>query len=120
MPKFLTEHDPAAFRGWTKKECPGYAAVMNRLQTGQKPSKKERLTHECKQCKGYGGWNLKIDAYGIGQHFKCRCPNCYGYGYVLETFKDHIHNWEYIKDAPRFTSSKRCTICNQVCDLELS
>jgi hypothetical protein len=120
MSEYLTPDDPGAFLGMEKKECPAHVAVMVRLQTGQNPEKKDRLTHECKQCKGYGGWNLELGKYGIGKHFKCRCPNCYGYGYVLEQFKDHIHEWEMIQFAPRFTPAYRCITCNELYDMELS
>ena len=36
----------------------------------------------CPKCKGHGGWNLRIDAYGKGKHFRCSCGQCNGWGYV--------------------------------------
>lgn len=36
----------------------------------------------CPACKGYGGWNLRRDAYGPGQHFQASCFQCRGHGWV--------------------------------------
>lgn len=39
---------------------------------------------KCPGCMGYGGWHLRIDAYGPGKHFDCFCDQCYGYGWVAK------------------------------------
>jgi len=44
----------------------------------------------CPACKGYGGWNLRLDAYGKGRHFQCGCSQCNGWGYVAEGSPDHL------------------------------
>lgn len=36
----------------------------------------------CPVCQGHGGWNLRLNAYGAGQHFQCFCTQCNGYGWV--------------------------------------
>lgn len=37
---------------------------------------------ECPVCKGYGKWNLTLNAYGEGKHFQSSCFQCNGWGYV--------------------------------------
>jgi hypothetical protein len=37
---------------------------------------------ECPLCHGYGGWNIRLDAYGPGRHFKAMCYQCSGWGWV--------------------------------------
>ena len=36
----------------------------------------------CPQCTGYGGWNLQLNVYGAGRHFRASCAQCNGYGWV--------------------------------------
>jgi len=36
----------------------------------------------CPKCKGHGGWNLTVDAYGKGKHFEAFCGACWGYGWI--------------------------------------
>lgn len=47
--------------------------------------KTEDYVH-CAKCHGYGGWHLRVNAYGPGQHFNCFCEQCGGKGWVR---KDH-------------------------------
>jgi hypothetical protein len=51
-------------------------------------------TEECPACKGYGGWHLKINAYGPGRHFNCSCMQCNGFGYVKLEDAEHPHEWD--------------------------
>lgn len=65
----------------------------------------------CPVCQGYGGWHLKLDAYGEGKHFDCHCSQCNGWGYVpgdsksatcIHTFSDRtigncLHEWKCTK-----------------------
>ena len=57
--------------------------------------KPEWLEHpaECPVCKGYGMWNLTIDAYGKGRHFQQGCFQCNGHGWVEEEDRMCIHEW---------------------------
>lgn len=36
----------------------------------------------CPRCLGYGGWNLELNAYGPGKHFRASCAQCNGWGHV--------------------------------------
>lgn len=71
-----------------------------------KKSPERNLTKECPVCFGYGGWNLKPNAYLIPHlmennaenrhkfsHFKCCCNHCFGWGYVEEDNKCDGHKW---------------------------
>ena len=40
--------------------------------------------HVCPVCKGYGGWNIQLNAYGPGVHFQAGCRQCLGWGYVTD------------------------------------
>lgn len=46
------------------------------------PLPKFNRTFICPMCHGYGGWNLRVDAYGPGKHFDASCSQCDGYGFV--------------------------------------
>lgn len=49
----------------------------------------------CPKCKGWGGHNLRLNAYGPGKHFKSSCDQCVGWGYVRESDSQCIHEWDY-------------------------
>lgn len=56
----------------------------------------------CPVCHGYGGWNLALNAYGEGKHFRASCFQCRGWGWVDETDRDCIHdNAEISPDEAR-------------------
>ena len=84
---YLTPKSPDAFLDKVKKEIP----------TKYYP----QLTQECPQCHGYGGWNLKLNAYGEGKHFQCFCTQCNGWGYVdpFSTDATCIHTTKELTQA---------------------
>lgn len=47
------------------------------------PYKKD-VKYLCPVCNGYGGWNIRLDAYGPGKHFDAHCSQCNGWGWVNE------------------------------------
>jgi len=53
----------------------------------------------CPVCKGYGGWNLTLNAYGPGKHFRASCSQCNGWGWVTEEDRDCIHEVEELSMA---------------------
>ena len=66
---------------------------------------------ECGKCKGFGGWNLTLDAYGPGRHFRASCHNCTGWGYVEASQGSHVHEWdngEYISRCNTLYTCKAC------------
>lgn len=68
---------------------------------------------ECPVCKGYGKWNLRIDAYGPGKHFRAGCGQCNGWGYVTKGSADESCKHEY-KEMPSkrmFEHNYKCTRC---------
>jgi hypothetical protein len=56
----------------------------------KEPAPKYGYTHECPACLGYGGWNLQLNAYGLGKHFRAGCYQCYGWGFVNPDSKSAI------------------------------
>lgn len=47
-----------------------------------------RTVVACPQCQGYGGWHLRLNAYGPGKHFNASCFQCAGWGWVDAGSKD--------------------------------
>jgi len=62
--QYLTPNDKGAFKD-----------IRKRRPTKERPV-------ECPLCKGHGMWNLELDAYGKGDHFRASCSQCHGWGFV--------------------------------------
>lgn len=104
------------------------------------PGKKDKAkasqfgyTEECPRCKGYGGWNLRVNAYGVPKgledspenrhkysHFRCTCNNCFGWGYVKKEESDHIHEWGLIENLGNCLNKYGCSICHKTIELDSS
>ena len=69
------------------------------------------LKHLCPLFHGYGGWNLTLDAYGPGQHFRACCSQCNGHGRVGDGDKDCIHDWQEVRRLGRCLHEYKCTKC---------
>lgn len=89
MSNYLKWDDPAAYEGLGKK-APTFARSF-----------------ECPKCKGYGGWILRRDAYGEGEHFRAHCDNCGGTGYLTRP-SSHIHEWGQGKVVGRCLTEYTC------------
>ncbi len=50
----------------------------------------------CPVCNGYGGWNLKLNAFRDGSHFRSNCSQCNGWGWVGLKDQDCVHEFEEI------------------------
>jgi hypothetical protein len=57
-----------------------------------KPKKEYLSDRVCPRCQGHGQFNLRINAYGPGKHFKSLCGACWGYGY-LQKGQVCAHEW---------------------------
>jgi hypothetical protein len=78
---YLTPEDPDAFLDMAKQPNPSIWSDMQDYV-------------ECPKCHGYGGWHLRINAYGEGVHFNCVCSQCNGFGLVKPGRDvDCIHKW---------------------------
>jgi hypothetical protein len=64
----------------------------------------------CPQCLGHGGWILRRDGYGPGQHFKASCAQCSGWGYVKLGDDQHVHVWEHERKTGNCLNVYRCTV----------
>ena len=79
------------------------------------------LTELCAICHGYGGWNLKLNAYtlsdGSKQHFNACCSHCNGWGFVKPGENDCApHDWEEVSRPSGHHSglhTDRCKKCGK-------
>lgn len=75
----------------------------------------------CPRCHGYGGWNLRVNAYGKPgdppnmRHFRASCSQCWGWGYVPEADAACLHDYKEIApDQPwRCWHTIQCTKCGR-------
>lgn len=81
MNKYIQPEDPQAFMGMEIKTQP--------------MDWPEREL--CPKCKGYGGWHLRLNAYGEGVHFDSSCSQCWGWGWVAKEDAECIHQWSEYK-----------------------
>lgn len=76
---------------------------------------------ECPVCKGYGGWNLKLNAYPLHDyedtpanrhryaHFLASCSQCQGYGWTTDLACSH--RFEQVGSVAMFQHINRCAKC---------
>lgn len=57
----------------------------------EKPKYYPDWTQMCPTCEGHGNFNITLDAYGAGRHFRGCCSNCNGWGWIKPC--DHVHEW---------------------------
>jgi len=78
---------------------------------------------ECPLCLGFGGWNLKLNAYRLYventqenrhkySHFRCSCSQCNGWGYVSVLNTKCIHTWIRVSNDGKCLSTWACEHCN--------
>lgn len=72
------------------------------------------LTILCPVCQGYGGWNLELNAYGEGKHFRASCSQCGGWGWVNEADSLCIHVWGEAMNVGRCLNNYACVKCGIV------
>lgn len=94
MQAYLTHDDPAAYEGLPK--------LQPNLQYG--------FVHECPKCKGHGGWILRKDAYGAGEHFMAGCADCGGFGYTHDPVTC-VHDWSERETIGRCLHTWTCSKC---------
>lgn len=118
MTEYLKPTDAGAFDGLEKLNPVPASRMLGRYVS--KPRVDRAPVVECAQCHGYGKWNLKIDAYGPGKHFRASCNNCTGWGYVPEAQGNHIHEWDQGKTVGRCVTRYTCVGCKEVKDVDSS
>ena len=104
MAEYLKATDKNAFKGMKKRSA--------------EPSM--GLTAICAACKGYGGWHLQLDAYGIGKNFDCSCSTCNGWGYVKQKYAGHIHNYVFVKNTGLCLNLYKCDGCGDEWNVDSS
>jgi hypothetical protein len=117
MSDYLAHTDPAAFADMEKK-LPEPCSKM--LGAYAKPRVESVPVVECAKCNGHGGWNLKLDAFGAGKHFRASCNNCTGWGFVPASQGDHIHEWDRGETVGRCVTRYTCAGCGHVSDVDSS
>ncbi len=89
------------------------ALVFLDLPLLSKPEDVPNKRYICPVCKGHGHWNLELDAYGKGQHFRAACFQCNGWGWVDEKDKDCVHEFKEIALVGRCLHKMQCSKCGQ-------
>lgn len=92
MTDYLTHESPDAFVDMTKRKPENDAHV------------------ECPKCLGYGGWHLRLNARGPGQHFNAGCMNCHGWGWVAKDSPDAkcVHDYKEARNVGRCLNVWKC------------
>jgi hypothetical protein len=105
---YLTPEDADAFLDLEKQENPVTRQYESYLPAGYIEFMKEHSV-ECPKCHGYGGWHLRINAYGEGQHFNCICSQCEGRGYVRPGRDvECLHDWQEVATVGNCLTDYAC------------
>lgn len=67
----------------------------------------------CPKCSGWGGHNLRLNAYGPGRHFKASCDQCIGWGHVPEADALCAHDWQDRVSVGNCLSTYTCSKCGK-------
>lgn len=67
----------------------------------------------CPACHGHGSYNLELNAYGEGQHFRGGCNNCTGWGYVEVGSPDAkcVHKYGSSRNVGKCLTEYTCDLC---------
>lgn len=117
MTDYLRPTDPGAFDGLEKQQPEPASKVLGHYAT---PRVDSVPVVECAKCLGHGEWNLQLNAYGPGKHFRASCNNCTGWGYVPATQGGHIHEWDRGETVGRCLTRYTCMGCKEVRDVDSS
>lgn len=117
MSSYLKPTDPGAFDGLEKQRAGACAKMLGAYST---PRCDSVPVVECANCRGHGKWNLELNAYGPGKHFRASCNNCTGWGYVPATQGDHVHQWDRGETVGRCLTRYTCAGCKKVRDVDSS
>ena len=114
-PVYLDHTHPDAFIDWTHRE-PAHG-----------------ITKECPVCKGFGGWNLKMNDYHLPAgaedtaenrhkfvHFCAGCNHCNGWGYVSPKEMCDGHEWSFKENLGNCYNRYICTKCEKTWDVDSS
>jgi hypothetical protein len=116
MSEYLSPTDTGAFDDWVRRE----------------PESAYGMSKECPVCRGYGGWNLALNAYPLHDyadtpenrhrysHFRACCSHCNGWGYVHDSEMCSGHEWKFDRNLGRCYNRYRCIRCDKVSDVDSS
>ena len=112
--KYIEPTDHDAFIDWAKKEPTEWAPI------------------ECPKCHGYGGWNLRLNAYNLRDkentpenrhlfsHFRCHCGQCNGHGFVRLEDSGHVHDWKWVRNTGNCLKLHECSVCGKQWEVDSS
>lgn len=81
----------------------------------------KELTVLCPKCKGHGGWNLTLNAYGPGKHFQAHCSQCNGWGYVRPgRDAECIHEDKHLRNTGNCLNVYGCVKCGREVEIDSS
>ena len=118
MTEFLKPTDADAFLDMEKLPMPG--TLYDDLKA---------YTAECPQCRGYGGWNLELNAYPVRdkhgieigrKHFQSHCSHCNGWGWVEPKDAGHVHDWQHVRRMGNCLNLFVCLICKKTIEVDSS
>lgn len=86
---------------------------------------------DCPVCKGYGGWNLELNAYinrhedtpenrHLYSHFRTTCNHCNGWGFVDKKETCPGHEWKHTKVLGNCYNEYTCNICGKKLNVDSS
>lgn len=111
---YMDHTHPDAFVDWVRRE-PAYGSTV-----------------ECPRCKGFGGWNLQMNAYSLHgkadtpenrhlfSHFRAMCSHCNGWGFVSPAETCPGHEWIWEANTGRCLNLYRCTVCGKKSEVDSS
>jgi DnaJ-class molecular chaperone len=107
MSEYLKPTDADAFADMEVKSPAGWEEIWGKSAM-------------CQKCKGHGGWNLKLDAFGPGKHFRASCDNCNGWGCVSAKQGAHVHEWDRGQALSQHNTRYICATCKRTWDVDSS
>jgi hypothetical protein len=79
---------------------------------------------ECPKCFGYGGWNIRINAYKLRDgmentpenrhrhvHFRASCDQCNGWGWLNPKNASCVHDFSIERNVGRCLTENTCSKC---------
>lgn len=93
-----------------KTDPPELVFKDGEVKTAERDKYHPDWTRLCPRCHGYGGWNLLLDEYGEGKHFKCWCDHCWGWGFTPpeDTCDGHEYTEKTIGNCLHLWTCKKC------------
>ena len=100
--EYLTRESPEAFTDYPPLIENERGAAKHPIPVG---------SVQCPKCKGHGGWNLRLNAYGPGRHFRAACDQCNHWGHTTAKDAQCVHTFDNGRNVGRCLTLYTCTKC---------